>query len=821
MTRLPPVYRSILIAVGCAVSALTVSSVCAAEPDGTTIERLLPPPGVMLHTTPAYRPAVIAGMKVHPDDPLQFDFLIDTGDRRLDSAQLQDEALTQIRYFLTALTIPEKDLWVNLSPYEGDRIIPDGFGGTRMGRDLLAQDYLLKQLTASMMYPEDALGEEFWERVYRRVREQYGITDFPAKTFNKVWIVPERADVHVSGQTVWVVDSRLRVMLEEDYLALTRHGGITSDNAPDVNGITEQAVREVLIPAIEQEVNAGRTFAPLRQIFQAVVLATWYKQNLRSGLLGEIYVDRSRTRGVGAVAREEIRTIYDRYVRAFERGVYDFIREDDVPGSQRTVPRRYYSGGAYLATGITETSGALAAERLPGVVARLVTDLRAIPAAGQADAAILADPGRTEADDTVNFLNVPGLTAALADFRRDMLDPSTEFGRWLTEWKSAGAKGFVPYTEFLKDIGRRAQLSGPVVYNPFGGMDALTGFVMTDYDKAVDPATDVVSFGLNHFGTPEKLTAYLTEFRERVTRDTAGRAEHPFLKYAGFDDYYKFYLSDRDKGLGLAALLRIMMFLDGEVEGLYYFDMQPGDGSLRFLTPEKLAARGETEYGPSAMIAFRDPADGRRKRFWYLQTNISLYDQAFDAFIDRFRADGLVLKATFENNLGERSFFVYRKVLAPVVRGQGRVVADVLKNNANAVIWRADEPPHLIPNGSGFDFGYSYPGNPIAYGDATELYTWELDEPDRDRLVYAATVNGRAITRDDEQDDNAALSEKGADPLGGIDLDSMNWDLRVSQDTDGFRIPDRAGEYPRVPVAGFMPVILNIEPAVDVSAMQE
>ena len=56
-----------------------------------------------------------------------------------------------VKYFLAALTIPEKDLWVNLSPYEKDRVITDEFGSTEMGRDLLAQDYMLKQLTSSLI----------------------------------------------------------------------------------------------------------------------------------------------------------------------------------------------------------------------------------------------------------------------------------------------------------------------------------------------------------------------------------------------------------------------------------------------------------------------------------------------------------------------------------------------------------------------------------------------------------------------------------------------------------------------------------------------
>jgi len=48
-----------------------------------------------------------------------------------------------------------------------------------MGRDLLAQDYILKQITASLMYPEKDLGKEFWKRVYERAQKEFGTTDIP------------------------------------------------------------------------------------------------------------------------------------------------------------------------------------------------------------------------------------------------------------------------------------------------------------------------------------------------------------------------------------------------------------------------------------------------------------------------------------------------------------------------------------------------------------------------------------------------------------------------------------------------------------------
>ena len=101
----------------------------------------LPLPGTMLTTTPQFTPTMVKGITVHPENPLEFDFIIDTGDTHIQGEALERESKRLIKYFLAALTVPEKDLWVNLSPYEADRIIPDGFGQTEMGRDLLAQDY--------------------------------------------------------------------------------------------------------------------------------------------------------------------------------------------------------------------------------------------------------------------------------------------------------------------------------------------------------------------------------------------------------------------------------------------------------------------------------------------------------------------------------------------------------------------------------------------------------------------------------------------------------------------------------------------------------
>ncbi|HSV42917.1 MAG TPA: hypothetical protein VLJ10_00015, partial [Candidatus Bathyarchaeia archaeon] len=185
----------------------------------------LPAPGSMIFQTPGYVPALLKGVVIDPQNPLSLDFIVDTGDSGLEAEALRQETLLLIKYFLAALTVPEEEMWVNLSPNEPDRIIPQIFGRTAMGMELLAQDYLLKQMTSSLLYPEEETGKKFWQRVRAQAQARFGTSEISTDIFNKVWIVPDKATVYQKGNGAFVVESRLRVMMEEDYHALRRvHG---------------------------------------------------------------------------------------------------------------------------------------------------------------------------------------------------------------------------------------------------------------------------------------------------------------------------------------------------------------------------------------------------------------------------------------------------------------------------------------------------------------------------------------------------------------------------------------------------------------------
>ncbi len=345
----------------------------------------IPEPGVMVQPSAAFAPAILKGMKVYPKDPLRFDFLIDTGNSALVSDGLEKESSKLVRYFLAALTVPEKELWVNLSPYEGDRIIPERFGMTEMGRDLLAEDYILKQLTSSLMYPEKALGAEVWKRIYALAAAKYGTTDIPLDTFNKVWIVPDEAVVYVNGNTAFIAKSHLKVMLDADYLAARKNTPETvgQDEKDATRSLARSVIREIVLPELEKEVNGGANFSALRQIYHAMILSTWFKRNLKKSLVGEVYAEKNKVAGIDMDDQGAKEKIWSQYVEAFKKGVFNYIKEEKDETTQELIPRKYFSGGfGYASTNVREepVSGKMmedAAQSLVGVMNIVAVILRA------------------------------------------------------------------------------------------------------------------------------------------------------------------------------------------------------------------------------------------------------------------------------------------------------------------------------------------------------------------------------------------------------------------------------------------------------------
>jgi len=328
------------------LTAFFLNTLAGAAPAHAQMTADIPLPGAMVASSPVFEPVMMKGIRVYPKEPLKFDVLVDKGAAGLSGSGLQVEITRLSRFFIASLAVPDQDLWVNLSPYEKDRIIPDIFATTEMGKVLLEQDYLLKQAAASLTYPEAPLGGRFWKEVYRRVYETYGTTEMPLDMVNKVWIIPAAARVYTHEDRVFVTHSELDVLTDADYKALHKGGAtVVADGIPK---IYTDVFRAMILPELRRQVNEDRMFGAVRQVYNALVLATWYKRHWAQGLLGMQYVGRNKVAGIDDVPLAVREEVFARYVRSMRDGVYSYIREEAGSSHEDALPRKYFSGGVVL-----------------------------------------------------------------------------------------------------------------------------------------------------------------------------------------------------------------------------------------------------------------------------------------------------------------------------------------------------------------------------------------------------------------------------------------------------------------------------------------
>jgi hypothetical protein len=271
--------------------------------------------------TGSYNPPLLKGIKTDSDNPLRFEFIFDEGAQYLTRSQLETETKKLIGYFLCAMAIPEEKLWVNLSPNEQDRIIPNVLGKTGMGEAMLEEDYLLKQLAASLTFPETEAGRKYWADINN--------ARVPTNNFQKVWIMPESAEIYCDNDKAFITKNRLKVLTQEDYGT----NGVGAGSKPaqgqgQVTNLPLQSFKDNILPLLEQEVNNGKHFIQLRQMYNALLLAVWFKKHLKENILSNAYTNKQKINGIEASDAHAAENIYQKYMTAFKTGAYDYTKSE-------------------------------------------------------------------------------------------------------------------------------------------------------------------------------------------------------------------------------------------------------------------------------------------------------------------------------------------------------------------------------------------------------------------------------------------------------------------------------------------------------------
>lgn len=290
----------------------------------------LPQPGTMVPMSNDYSFAVLKGIKIDVNNPFDLDFVIDSNSQK---DVTEEEASKLVNYFLAALTIDKENIWVNLSPYEQNRITDKNLAITDLGKDLLKQDYILKQLSASLTHPTSTTGKNYWTRV----NSEESVVN--SGDLSKIWVVPETAKIYEEDNSAFITKMTF-----------------------DVETQSEENISSSLVSILDEvrsDVNTGKNFANLRQIFHSIVLAEWFKAKLKDSIFKH-YINQNKVAGIDINDKAVKDKIWAQYVESFKKGAYDTVAKVKDSNSGRIQKQKYFCGGiasAILALDPSATKG--------------------------------------------------------------------------------------------------------------------------------------------------------------------------------------------------------------------------------------------------------------------------------------------------------------------------------------------------------------------------------------------------------------------------------------------------------------------------------
>lgn len=285
--------------------------------------------------------SLMRGVKIDPNNPLNLSFYFSLDNKNKTNNQ---DLHRLIKYFFGFLALPDDKLWVNLSPYEEHRIIPEELNQLDIGKTLLIEDFFLKQLTCALTNPSTSQGKRFWQEVNKLTVSIAQSRKATVGSFNKVWIIPDSAVINESKKGVFIKQAKLKVMIEDDYFSLAKDKSKINSGNKQVKQIFKQQI----LPIIENEVNNSLSFAGLRQLYYCYILSSYLKGKLKNQNVYNSYIDRGKFEPITIADNKFKKFVYNEYVDNFTKGKYNAIETTYDQLRKRKVIRRYFSGGVVL-----------------------------------------------------------------------------------------------------------------------------------------------------------------------------------------------------------------------------------------------------------------------------------------------------------------------------------------------------------------------------------------------------------------------------------------------------------------------------------------
>ncbi len=251
--------------------------------------------------------------------------------------------------FMTGLAVPDNKFWVNLNPWEEDRIIDDQLRQSEVGRIMLEADLQMKRDFSNYGNPctnetgkalhklldvrHDTLVQQCMKKFPGEVRD---IDNIQFKPVTRHWIIPEKIYAYTNGTRIYLINATLAIN-SEPAANHSSFGVVNQDIRTLSKGCLEELNRSakeygeyfreledrMIHPYVVADVNCGAKYENLRNVYVALALAQWYKS--RVSLHIDIFQDRLNSPNSTVLASQRSwnpNEIWNDYVYSFKNGEY-------------------------------------------------------------------------------------------------------------------------------------------------------------------------------------------------------------------------------------------------------------------------------------------------------------------------------------------------------------------------------------------------------------------------------------------------------------------------------------------------------------------
>ena len=261
-----------------------------------------------------------------------------------DNSLLKSSARKSLEHFFVGISLPDESFWVNLKPDSENEIMADDLSRTDFGKVLLEADLQLKKDLAHFTFPSTPEGSEYWDRLYKKIEEEYGQTDRGITVNTRIWITPGEIIISEDGNGAYIYKANLNVLTEEAYLKGRYRHQNEDSRARAVNEYSSSLMRELILPRIINDVNTSEKYAPLRQAYYSLILAQWFKRKFYGqGGLYSYLINKKNLTGITSSRPWSKYSYFKQYQKSYRQKEYDL--KVNIFNLYGQTIRTYSSGG--------------------------------------------------------------------------------------------------------------------------------------------------------------------------------------------------------------------------------------------------------------------------------------------------------------------------------------------------------------------------------------------------------------------------------------------------------------------------------------------